>query len=302
MSLKEKIIKFLAEQPRPGLVVQFTPGRVCALKAEEITRGSGFKKESFLMRPLPPGILEANHLKQNILDKDYLQKVLDDLLAEIKPDRHSASLLIPEMSARVFLFSLENGLTSPVELNNFVAWRLNRQLSQNISQIRYSYQLFNSSREKKILVLCSGSAVVKEYESLFQARKIHPGKIIIPSLSVLNLVISQAEREDDLLVADLDHDYLSLAALAREGLLLYRQKQVWPEVDITRTLEEVDKEIKNTVNFIEDKLKRQLKVIYLRSNLEQTDEVEERLKLLAPIKVKRIMPGQEELAPLLGEI
>ncbi len=300
MSLKDRIVKFLAEQPKPGVVVQFAPGRVCVFKAETLGSGSDLKKENFITRPLPPEVLEANYLKPNIKDKVYLQKVLDDLLAEIKLDRNSASLLLPEMSARVFIFPLENGLTSPVELNNFVEWRLSRQLSQNITQIRYSYQVFNSGREKKILVLCSAAAVVKEYESLFQARKIHPGKVTIPSLSVLNLIFSQPEREDDLLVADLDHDYLSLVALAREGFLLYRQKQVWPEVDFRQTAEEVTNEIENTVNFVEDKLRRKLKAIYLRSNLDQTGEIEERLKALAPVKVKRIMPGQAHLVPLLG--
>jgi len=300
MSLKEKIVRFLAEQPKPGMVFQFSPGYVAALRTDPETRSSDSGGEHFWRHPLPPGVLEANYLKPNIKDRGYLQKVLDEVFNEVRPQGNSVNLLLPEVSGRVFIFSLENTLANPLELNRFVEWRLSRQLTQDISQIRYSYQVFNSGPEKKVLVLCSADDVVKEYESLFHSRKINTGKVTLPSLSVLNLVLGEAGREDDLLVADLDHDYLSLIALAREGFLLYRQKPVWSEVEPEKAIEEATNEIENTVNFIEDKLKRRLQVVYLRSKFGRDSNLDEKLKVLAPIKIIKIRPGHEELVPLLG--
>lgn len=300
MKLKEKIIRFLAEQPKPGLVLQFSPSYVAAIRTQEMNRSWQPGNESLVVRPLPAGVLEASYLKPNLKGRDYLEKVLDDILHEIKPEENSVNLLIPEMSGRVFIFSLENGLKNPDELNQFVEWSLHRQLGQNISQIRYPYQVFNSVAEKKILVLCAAEEVVKEYESLFKPRKMKVGKISLPSLSVLNLLLGEPEREADLLVVDLDYDYLSLVAVAREGFLLYRQKPVWPDKGKEETVKEAAREIENTVNFIEDKLKRKLTAIYLRSNLDRESRLEDNLQTDAPIKVKKIRPGHEQLVPLLG--
>ncbi len=300
MGFKEKIIRFLAEQPKPDVVIQFSPLYVAVLRTETAGGSSFPGREYFRSFQLPAGILEANYLRPNIRNHDYLLKVLDGLLGEIGFSGHSASLILPEMSGRVFIFTLEGGLASPEELNHFVGWRLSRLLAQEVSRLRYSYQVFNSGQEKKILVVCSAMEVVKEYESLFKAKKIHVGKVSLPSLSVLNLVLGTPDREDDFLMVDLDYDYLSLVACAAEGFLVYRQKSVWSGMGVEKITEEAVNEIENTFNYVEEKLKRRLEAIYLRSNLGGDGTLAEKLQKLSQIKVIKIMAGYEELVSLAG--
>lgn len=300
MGFKERLIRFLAEQPKPDVVIQFSPGYVAMLRTDMTPGSSMPNREYFRSLQLPPGVLEANYLRPNIRNHEYLLRTIDSLLGEIGFSGHSASLILPEMSGRVFIFTLEGGLASPEEINHYVGWRLSRQLAQEMSGLRFSYQVFNSGKEKKILVLCSALEVVKEYESLFKTRKIHVGKVSLPSLSVLNLVLGTTDREDDFLVVDLDCDYLSLVACAAEGFLVYRQKSVWSGMGVEKISEEAANEIENTFYYVEEKLKRRLEAIYLRSSFIGDGILVERLQKISQIKVKKIMSGYEELVPLLG--
>jgi len=295
MGLKKKIAAFFLEQPRPAAIIQMSPSFFSFLR----TKPEGSSSEKFFKRErIPAGLIEAHLLQPNLKDPKALEKLIDEALAEFRPQGNSVTLLIPEMSSRVFIFNLEGSLMSPSEITRFVEWRLDRQLSQPLDQIRYSYQTFNSGQEKRIMVLCSGSQVVKEYEGFLKRKKLQPGKLTIPSLSVFSLVSSYGLGADDVLVVDVDLDYLSLIVVLDSSPYLYRQKHLWPGE--AENLETVLREVENTVSFLEEKFKKKQVLIYLRSGLDNSNRLKLEIQNRLRQEVREIMTENPGFAPLIG--
>ncbi|MGC8745947.1 MAG: type IV pilus biogenesis protein PilM [Candidatus Saccharicenans sp.] len=293
MSLINRWRKYFWEAPWPAVVFQVAPSYLAALK---IGREIKFSEADYLIEKIPAGVVEANLIQPNIKKPEILEDFIDQAVNKLKPRGSSATIIIPEISSRVFIFSLENAFLTPAELTKFIEWRLDHQLSSPLSAIRYSFQTFNSGQEKKVLVVCSGLEVINEYEAIFQEKKLRPGKITIPSLSLFNFL--SEIKEKDFLLVDADFDYLSLIVVIEGTIYLYRQKQLLPP-DEDR-LEVILKEIENTLYFLEDKIKKKIRLIFLRSNMEKTQLLISQLKMKKEIEVSEIGPDNREIGPMLG--
>jgi hypothetical protein len=140
--------------------------------------------------------------------------------------------------------------------------------------------------------------VAGEYEALFNDHKLKPGKLTIPSLSVLNLIARSGLLDGDFLLVDADLDYLSLIGVLDGLPYLYRQKQLWPDNETSRTT--ILKETENTVHFIEDKTRKKLATVYLRSNLENPVWLMTEMEKLLGLEIKEVMSEKQFLAPLVG--
>ncbi|HOL45155.1 MAG TPA: hypothetical protein P5517_04060 [Candidatus Saccharicenans sp.] len=253
-------------------------------------------EESYFQTSLPRGVIEANWLQPNIKQPEIIEELIDRAISQLKPAGNSISLILPEMSARALIFSVENGSLSGTELTRFVEWRLEKALAQPLSSLRYSYQTFNGQGLKKVLAVCSGLAVIKDYEELFRRKKLQAGKVTIPSVSLINLL--DGTKAQDFLLVDVDYDYLSLAGVIDEMLSIYRQKPLWPE---TGGLDEqILTEVENTIQFVEDKNKKKPQLIYLRSGLPETATLIRTIEQSAGIVVSELYPEYPRLAPLVG--
>ncbi|MBC7361922.1 MAG: hypothetical protein H5U06_06540 [Candidatus Aminicenantes bacterium] len=293
MNLANKWKRYFLEQPRPAAVFQIAPSYFACLK---VGLEKKLSENDYFIQRIPAGVIEANFLQSNIRQPEILEQFIDRALQKLKLPGNSVTVILPETSSRVFVFSLEGTFLTPTELVKFIEWRLKRQLAQPLSDIRYSYQTFNSGREKKVLVVCSGLEVIKEYETIFQKKKLQPGKLTIPSLSIFNLL--PGIKEDDFLVVDADFDYLSLMAVIEGSLYLYRQKQLLPSLE--NSLEVILKEVENTLYFIEDKTRRKVRLLCLRSNFEATESLKRVLQTTAAVEIVEIEPENRAIAPMLG--
>jgi Tfp pilus assembly PilM family ATPase len=293
MYFANKWKRYFLEQPRPAAVFQIAPSYFAGLKMGLEKRLS---ESDFIIQRIPSGVIEANFLQSNIKQPEILEQLIDQALHKLKPSGNSVTIILPETSCRVFVFSLEGSFLTPLELAKFIEWRLNHQLAQPLSDLRYSYQTFNSGRERKVLVVCSGLEIIKEYETIFQKKKLQPGKLTIPSLSTLNLL--PEFKEEDFLVVDADLDYLSLIAVVEGSLYLYRQKQLLPGRESGS--EVIVKEVENTLYFIEDKARKRIGLLALRSNLEGKESLKDLLQMKTGAKVLEIMPENRAMVPLLG--
>jgi hypothetical protein len=300
MSLTDRLKKYFIEQPKPAAVFQVVSSHFACLKVEAEAKSL---EDNFFIQRIPAGVVEPHFSQPNIRQPEILEEVVERALEKLKLHGNSITVILPEMSSRVFVFSLTGTFINSIELNKFIHWRLDRQLSQPLSEIRYSYQVFNSGKEKKVLVVCSGLEVIKEYEAIFQRKKLHPGKLTIPSLSVFSLF--SEVKEDNFLVVDADCDYLSLGAVVDGTLYLYRQKQLSPPVDgsFTSAVDSQDailKEIENTFHFIEDKTRRRPKLLCLRLNLEEKELLKRKIQQMVEVEVVDVYAENQAIAPLLG--
>lgn len=294
MGFKEKITGYFLEQPGPAAVFQISPSYFAALKIEP----EGVSPEDYFFEQLPAGLIEAQLLLPNLKQPEALEELIDTSVKKINLQGNGITIILPEMSSRVFIFHLENNPMTPAELVKFIEWRLEHQFSRPLSEIRYSYQTFNNGHEKKVLVVCTGQEVADEYEALFSRKKFHPGKLTIPSLSVLNLIMTTDGAANDFLLVEVDLDYLSLIAVIDGSPYLYRQKQLWPENQTN--LESVLKEAGNTIHFIEDKARKSLSLAYLRSNPDDLAGLREEIEKSLKVEVVEVMTENKFLAPLIG--
>jgi Tfp pilus assembly PilM family ATPase len=293
MSILTSWQKFFFEPPAPSMVFQLSPSFLACFRPGQAPAVS---EESYFQTSLPRGVIEANWLQPNIKQPEIIEELIDRAISQLKPAGNSISLILPEMSARALIFSVENGSLSGTELTRFVEWRLEKALAQPLSDLRYSYQTFNGQGLKKVLAVCSGLAVIKDYEELFRRKKLQAGKVTIPSVSLINLL--DGTKAQDFLLVDVDYDYLSLAGVIDEMLSIYRQKPLWPE---TGGLDEqILTEVENTIQFVEDKNKKKPQLIYLRSGLPETATLIRTIEQSAGIVVSELYPEYPRLAPLVG--
>ncbi len=293
MSILTSWQKFFFEPPAPSMVFQLSPSFLACFRPGQAPAVS---EESYFQTSLPRGVIEANWLQPNIKQPEIIEELIDRAISQLKPAGNSISLILPEMSARALIFSVENGSLSGTELTRFVEWRLEKALAQPLSSLRYSYQTFNGQGLKKVLAVCSGLAVIKDYEELFRRKKLQAGKVTIPSVSLINLL--DGTKAQDFLLVDVDYDYLSLAGVIDEMLSIYRQKPLWPE---TGGLDEqILTEVENTIQFVEDKNKKKPQLIYLRSGLPETATLIRTIEQSAGIVVSELYPEYPRLAPLVG--
>jgi Tfp pilus assembly PilM family ATPase len=295
VSFKEKVRRYFLEQPRPAAVFQISPSYLAALKARPATQ---FSPGDYFFERLPAGLVEAQLLLSNLKQPEELEELINKAVKKVRPRGNAVTIILPEMSSRVFIFHLERNVLAPAELVKFIEWRLDHQLSRPLSEIRYSYQTFNSGQEKKVLVVCTGKEVADEYEALFGKKKLYPGKLTIPSLSVLNLMMTAGQAADDFLLVEVDLDYLSLIAVIEGSPYLYRQKQLWPDNQINQ--ESILKEAENTLHFIEDKARKRPALVYLRSNLEDQFLLRAEMERWLGAEVVEVMTEDQFLAPLIG--
>ncbi|HOP61425.1 MAG TPA: hypothetical protein PKZ60_08450 [Candidatus Saccharicenans sp.] len=293
MSILTSWQKFFFEPPAPSMVFQLSPSFLACFRPGQ---APAMSEGSYFQTSLPRGVIEANWLQPNIKQPEIIEELIDRAISQLKPAGNSISLILPEMSARALIFSVENGSLSGTELTRFVEWRLEKALAQPLSDLRYSYQTFNGQGLKKVLAVCSGLAVIKDYEELFRRKKLQAGKVTIPSVSLINLLDGTKAR--DFLLVDVDYDYLSLVGVIDEVLSIYRQKPLWPE---TGGLDEqILTEVENTIQFVEDKNKKKPQLIYLRSGLPETANLIKTIEQSTGVGVSELYPEYPRLAPLVG--
>ncbi|MDD8021252.1 MAG: hypothetical protein PHU81_08780 [Acidobacteriota bacterium] len=293
MSIFTRWYNSFFEPPASAAVFQLSPSFFACFRPGP---DSVEKEESYFQASLPAGTLEANWLQPNVKEPEIIEEFIDQAIARLKPEGNSISLVLPEMSARALIFSIENGSLSGTELTKFIEWRLEKALAQPPSGLRYSYQTFSSPAGKKVLAVCSGLEVIKDYEEIFHRKKLLAGKVTIPSVSLMNLL--NGEKTIDFLLVDADYDYLSLVGIVEQSLSIYRQKPIWPQM--TGLENQILTEVANTIQFVEDKHRKKPGVIYLRSGLPDSEALVRAIGQTTGLKIIELYPEYSRLAPLIG--
>ena len=122
------------------------------------------------------------------------------------------------------------------------------------------------------------------------------------------------EKNKDILVVNIEADSLSMVSILDSKIALYRQKQILLEStngrDSDSVIKNIVQEIEKTVQFLEDKEKRSIKSIWVRSGtLDEPGELFSNLNENLDIELKDIasiipfkLPISEKkmLSPLIG--
>lgn len=305
-----KIKAFFIAQPPPSVVFQLSAS---ALSGINVSVGEKkIRHRAFL--PLASGLVEPNFDKPNIKQAASLAAVLKEGLAKLHYSGEKAAFLLPEPCLKVFIFPFDSLPSAERERSKLFRWRAKKQLPVLPDDVRLSYQIMKSNASMKVLVSLARSTVLREYEDLFSAAGVKIGVITSPTLSLLNLL--DWDKEKNFILVNIEDDSVSLTAVADADLTLCRFK-TFPAarsglLQEKQTIENIVTEIENTIHFLEDREKRGLNALWLRSSSAEflksiLVELESRLPLPVKLVNSAWLAGASPvekalLAPLVGQV
>ncbi len=305
-----KIKTFFIAQPLPSVVIQLAAS---ALSGINVSVGEKkIKHRAFF--PLTPGLVEPHFDKPNIKQTASVAAVLKEGLAKLHYSGEKAACLLPEPCLKVFIFPFDSLPSSERERLKLFRWRAKKQLPLLPDDVRLSYQIMKSNASVKVFISLARPAVLGEYEDLFSAAGVKMGVITSPTLSLLNLL--DWDKEKNFILVNIEDDSVSLAAVADADLTLYRFK-TYPAARSgllpgKQTIENIVTEIENTSHFLEDREKRGLDALWLRSSSAEflksiLSEIESRLPYVVKVVDSPWLAGaspveKELLAPLFGQV
>jgi hypothetical protein len=303
--LKTLRARFL-DRPLPEAVFEAAPGRLSGLRVSSRGRIDGRR---FIL-PLGGGIVTPSFDRRNVSDPAAVQRLIEEGKKALGLGSGTVSLLIPEPCVRIFVLGAESVPAAQAEREAFFRWRVGKQMPLMPEDLRIAYDNHSGSPSGKIIVSTARDSVIREYESLFESAGLRVGTLTVPSLSLVNLLGGGLSGNGILL--NIEADNLSFLAIMDSEWTLYRQKGVGQGLPAERKAEWIAKEVENTVHFLEDKERKKVERIWVRSE-EWKDgagvasRLQETLRLPAEFiefGAPEGWSGEEKavLAPLVGQI
>ena len=232
------------------------------------------KITAHVVRPLPAGVLDPAFDKTNITDPAGFEKALREAAFKLGPVGGSVSLLLPETCLRVFILTFESLPSSVTEREEMLRWRLNKLVPFKPGDMRLSYDIIKSNGQAKVLLALARTDVVREYESLFGRLGLKIRTIGVPVLSLLHLV--RLEPPGHAMIANVEEDSLGLLAVLDGEISLFRFKPFLQDalnpMSGEQKMEQIANEIDNTVRFVEDREKKKIASIWIRSAVEGAED------------------------------
>jgi hypothetical protein len=309
ISISAKLKNFFIEHPLPHSAIHVTSNYISGIQLSVKDR----KLKNHFILPVPVGIIQPSFEKANIKDSSLLLKIITEGVKKYNMYDHGLALLLPELSQRTFVFSFNALPVTSKEREQLIRFRVKKQMPLLSEDVRISYDVLQSKESKKIISSLARSTVVGDYENFFGQLQLKIKSVGLPLLGLANLV--NWNKEKDFFLINIERDSFGLLAVTDSAPSLYRQKPLIARQDENSLLERVQnivQEIENTVQFIQDKEKREITSIWIRfgllesekellSNLESrlnlpTKNAESLLNLNLPEQDKRI------IAPLIGHL
>jgi hypothetical protein len=305
-----RILDFFRRVPLPDAGCQFSSRYLSGASLAPADK----KIKSHFVVPLAKGIIAPSFYKKNIQDGPALEKSLGTALPQLNSSSHKLIFLLPELSQKVFIIPFENLPSPPEEKAELIKYRLKKQMPLLPRDARLAYEILPTQDRFRVVVAVAKASVVEEYEEILHRLKYKALLAGVPSLSLLNLL--DPEKEKNFILVDVEDDSFSLVAVIDSQAFLYRQKPFGidadSEVEIAAKADDIVQEVANTINFIEHKEQKKVASVWLRMGILQSENglfrrMEEKLSLpmqsiessfpqVIEARYKRI------LSPLIGQI
>jgi hypothetical protein len=306
----DRIANFFSQLPLPHAAFQLTTRYLSGIHYSPKER----KLKYHFILPLKSGVVEPSFDKKNIKDPLYLKEKISEGARKMHLTKSAVATLIPELCFKVFVFSFDSLPPSLKEREEIIRWRVKKQMPSLPDDVRFSFDVTKENKREKALVSLARASVIREYEDLFRELRIRVKTIAVPTLSLFNLI--NWEKEKDVLVSNIEEDHISLMAIINSEIALYRLKPFvldpHSQMPAPQKIENIVKEVENTVNFIEDREKKKINFLWLRLGfLERESEMftglREKLSLPlgqieSALTLELNLKEKQMLSPLIGQI
>ncbi len=307
-----RVKRYFLEIPQPDAVFQFTARSLSAIRLNPKDRtivGHG-------SLPLRPGSVLPSFDRANLEDPHYLEDRLEEAKGLLQLQEGSVALLLPELCFRVAVFASEAPSLSQTEREKMVWWRIRKLMPLLPEDARLSFDIVAGENSEKILAAVARSSVVQEYESLLVRRRLRTEAVGPPSLNLLKLLIRSRRDAEDAIIVNVEEESVALLAIIGQDISLYRVKAFLHEgrsaTPAKEKIENIVKEIENTIHFVEDREKKKIGLLLVRRGMmEEGADFDSEIKARFPFPVESteslvpldLSAGEKEaLSPLVGHI
>jgi hypothetical protein len=305
-----KIKNYFIRQLLPRTAIQITSNYLSGIN---VSSKEGKIKNHFIFS-LERGAIEPSFSSRNIKNPALLEKKIKQGLEKLHLSEGKIACLIPELSLKAFVFSFDSLPSSREQRERIIRFRVKKQIPLLPDDARFSFDRISSNSSSKMFVAVARASVIQEYEDLFSKLRLKVRAVGIPTLSLYYLL--NREKERDLMLINIEEDSLSLLAGLNSEVAMYRLKPFIPgsltNVSGLKRVENIVKEVQNTVNFVEDKEKKKVNSFRIRLGLlEPEEEMFTQLKEKLSLPAKGIETGTTSklglrekmiLSPLIGQI
>lgn len=306
----DRIKSYFYQHPLPRSAFQLTSHYLSGI---HVSHKEGKIKNHFIL-PFESEIIQPSFSRKNIKNPALLEQKIKEGLGKLRLSDHKIACLIPELSLKAFVLSFNSLPPSRQEREQIIRFRVKKQMPSLPDDARFSFEIISSNNIVKILALVARASVIKEYENFFGLFRLKIRAVGVSTLSLHYLM--NREEEENLLLINIEEDFLSLMAIVNSEIALYRLKPYIPdsqtEVSGFQRIEDIVKEVEKTINFIEDKERIKIHSFWVRLGLLETEqEISSHLKEKLPFSLRGIeecltlelgLKEKKILSPLIGQI
>ncbi|HET9533186.1 MAG TPA: hypothetical protein VFQ92_22720 [Blastocatellia bacterium] len=191
---------------------------------------NAFVLASSAVTTLPPGLLTSAFESENIHSRAEMRDILLHTAgAAGLAGKKRWSVALPEGAARSFVITLESKPEGRRELNEVLAWKIERLIAAPASELRISRQrLSPASGQERYLVTVAREDVIAEYEAVFEDAGWQAGLLLPRHIGESQWLIWDNTPGDKMLVSANKAGFTSV--VARNGeLVLVRSHACEPE-------------------------------------------------------------------------
>jgi type IV pilus assembly protein PilM len=204
------VARWLDATPHPPLAIEIGLDRVSGARW---TRTGGL--DNFAVETLPPGALVPSAVEVNIVNGAALKNAVNGVCTRLQAEDESVALILPDPVIRVFVQHFDEFPRSREEADPMLRWKLKKSVPFEVDETIISY-IRQPPREAGVDVVTALARlrIIREYESLAEGARLHPGVVLSSSLAAIALV----EEHRPTLLARISGSALT-TAIVREGVL-----------------------------------------------------------------------------------
>lgn len=219
--------------------------------------------------PLAEGVLEPSFDRPNIVKPGLLEDKIKEASRRLGLGGADILVLPPEACFKAFVLVFDEFPAAEAERKVLLSHRLDKVLPMRPADARLAYDVLPGGGKVKVFLTLARTAVLEEYEKVFDRHGLRPRTVSLPSLGLLGCL--PAEPGGTALLADIEEESIGLLALAGSQVVLYRFKPFHcgsgAEDSAEARLAQAATEIENTLHFLEDREGRRDETVHLRSLL-----------------------------------
>ena len=190
----------------------------------------GFALASSAVTQLPPGVVTPSFEKLNILDTSELIEIIRETAEAAGLARKKKwSVALPDTTARSFVVPLESKPGSRSELNEVLAWKIERLVAVPASELRISRQRISPlAGQQRYVLTVARDEVMTQYEEIFEAVGWTAGLLLPRHVGEAQWLAWDKSPGDKMLVSANRNGFTSLVMRNGEPLVV-RNYQCEPE-------------------------------------------------------------------------